>query len=355
MRLAGVAVTTALLVALTGCTAEDSEPDTGSSSPPSAAVSAPADDPAAPAVELLDWTAVPGSVDTLVTRGGDWSLSIDETGTRAILDGPNRITIPAGERRRISDTLLNDSYAVVVSQDDLEERPSTATVTTLATGEQFVLDGESAEPTVNGGTWALGDDTLLHATTERSGPYCLASVDLEDQESEIAWCAPERHGFTDARVTPAAETLLTFDDGQPSCRTLVTLDDGRATPWTEAAECTGWDLARTDDGAIWSEIPKERRIEEAHFHAVHDEGSFDLGPGTSGSLTWCGDAAYFTRDPQGKGVPARLMRWDAGTLTVAYEAPRGDGFLSEPRCGGSDITVTALTQGGDEQVTAPLG
>ena len=40
---------------------------------------------------------------------------------------------------------------------------------------------------------------------------------------------------------------------------------------------------------------------------------------------------------------------------MAYESPGGRAFLSEPRCGGDQITITALAEDGDEQVTARLG
>ena len=49
------------------------------------------------------------------------------------------------------------------------------------------------------------------------------------------------------------------------------------------------------------------------------------------------------------------MRWSADSgLAVVYESPGGQAFLSEPRCGGDSLTVTALAEDGDEQVTAPL-
>ena len=51
--------------------------------------------------------------------------------------------------------------------------------------------------------------------------------------------------------------------------------------------------------------------------------------------------------PQAENIP----------LDVVYEAPAGkDGFVASPlRCGGDQLTVTALTAAGDEQVTARLG
>jgi len=41
---------------------------------------------------------------------------------------------------------------------------------------------------------------------------------------------------------------------------------------------------------------------------------------------------------------------------VVYET-RGHGpaFLTEPRCGADRITVTAVAESGDEQVSAPVG
>ena len=71
---------------------------------------------------------------------------------------------------------------------------------------------------------------------------------------------------------------------------------------------------------------------------------------------WCGDAAYFVRDPQAKADPTRLMRFTSdGTLAVGYESTStGNAFLSEPRCGGDAITSTSYGEQGDEQVTADL-
>ena len=103
-------------------------------------------------------------------------------------------------------------------------------------------------------------------------------------------------------------------------------------------------------------MPKENQIETAQFFARVGDGYFDLGPGTSGSLVACAGSAYFAREPQRDGDPARLMRWSPeGELTVAYEAGKGgQATLSAPRCGGDAITVTALTSKGDEQVSAPV-
>jgi hypothetical protein len=244
----------------------------------------------------------------------------------------------------------------VVQQDPAEQRPSTAEVTDLRTGRTFTIDGSSDLPTVTGGTWALGEDTLVHATTGPRGAYCVATVDLATRRSSLGWCAPARHGFNGARITGAGTTLLTFNAGSPSCRTPVVLHGEEATPLPAVARCQGWDSALIGDGAIWSVTPNPRRVEAAHFYARSGDRYVDLGPGTSGTLVSCGGAAYFARDPLGAGDHAALLRWSpADGLSTAYEARGRQGFLDPPRCGGDAITVTALTSAGDEQVTAPVG
>ncbi|MGZ8738869.1 MAG: hypothetical protein ACXWW7_17015, partial [Nocardioides sp.] len=257
---------------------------------------------------------------------------------------------------RVTEALIDGEYAVVVTEDEQARQPNTATVIDLATGKESVLDGSSEVPTTTGGTWALGDGTLAHATLGPGRRYCLATVDLASMRSTTDWCAPPRNGFSGARVTPEGIALLAFDDQRPSCRTVGEVDDDELEPLEGVTDCSGWDAALLDDAAVWSVVPKERRIEEAHFYARADDGWFDLGPGTSGSLTWCGSSAYFVRDPQSSGDPAQLMSWSPGAgLGVAFETEaRGRAFLTEPRCGGTDLTIAALTQQGDAQVTASV-
>ncbi|CAI9411987.1 hypothetical protein [Nocardioides sp. T2.26MG-1] len=340
----------------TGPTTADPEP---SESPSTAASGGTADQPEVvePATDLLDWRPVDGPVGDTVTRSGDWTLRVTGNGRGYQLDGPGSSSgsgSSGGSRSQVSEALIDGDWAVVVLQDRHEQRPSVAEVTELATGKTFRIDGGSDLPTHTGGTWALGEGRLLHATVH-DGDYCVATVDLASRTSTLGWCAPDRQGFNDARITPAGTALQTFDDSQPACRTLVTLEGDRVTPFPGVADCKGWDGLLTDDGAVWSVIPKERQIEAAHFYARAGEGYFDLGPGTAGSLTWCAGAAYFVRDPQREGDPAALVRWSADTgLAVVYQSPGGQAFLDQPRCGGDALTVTALAEDGDEQVTATL-
>ena len=50
-------------------------------------------------------------------------------------------------------------------------------------------------PTTNGGTWALGEGHLLHATIDDSGAYCLASVDLASRAAERRLVRAEAAGL----------------------------------------------------------------------------------------------------------------------------------------------------------------
>ena len=365
----------ALAAGVVGCSAEDPDPAaTQATAQTPSQEPSPDDEPPTDATEpedaLLDWTPVPGPTDALVTVAGDWTLTIAADGTRARLNGPRPTTVRAGTGRRISDAFLDDAYALVVAQDGREERPSVATAIDLATGDTRVLDGDgpdgtSSGGTSSGGTWALGPGTAFYATVGTPGrprAYCLVSSDLPSGATLPTWCAPTRHGFTNARVGTDGElSLMTFDDSRPSCRTVmsmagVTVQDGEPTPYDGPTECKAWEGVSLGAARVWNEVPDEGRIEQARAYAATADGVTELGDATSGSLWACGDAAYFSRDA-GDGDPAQVLRWhpDDG-LQVVYRAPEAtEGFIVAPlRCGGDHLTLTALTPAGDEQVSAPL-
>lgn len=368
MRSARYAAAAAVLLTLAGCGGSSSDgrgptpsadrsptsstPTTTPPTPPS--TTGPSSGTAEPTSTSLDWQPVPGPVRDSVTTGGGWTLTVKGNGGSWSLDGPQTSTGAGTSGFRVSDALLDADWAVVVLQDRTEQQPGRAQVTDLATGRSFAIDGRSDVPTTNGGTWALDGGHLLHATVSK-GRYCVADVDLATRTSTLGWCAPKRTGFNGAHLTPGGGSVLAFDSGRPSCRTLLTLDGTQAAPFADVPDCSAWDGLRTEDGAVWSVIPNEHRIEQAHFYADSGGERSDLGPGTAGTLAWCADAAWFVRDPQTEGDPAALMRWSATDgLSVAYESPAGRAFLSAPRCGGDAITVTAMAEAGDEQVTAAL-
>ncbi len=371
-RAAGVAAVVALLC-VAGCstdepTAEPSTGPTGSSNEPTADPTEPTrppggpiDDPVViePVTASLAWDSVASPVTDTVTVGAGRELRVvGQDGAEAVLtpaDG-DPISVPAPEEFRISDALLGDTHAVVVASDTFEEQPGRATVIDLASGEQRALDGDAEPPTVNGGTWAIGDGRLLHATFGPDSSYCLAEVDLETLAGETSWCAGPRHGFRGGHVSADGVTVTSFDDARPvSCRTAGLVAEGSFQALEGPADCKAWDAVAMPDGYVWTEVAKERRLEEAHAYARAGEEWYDLGPAVSGSLTRCGSAAWFARDPATDGGPAQLLRWDERGLTVVYETADGvEAFVDAPRCGGSVITLTALSEAGDEQVSAPI-
>ena len=362
------ALALATVLALTSCSG-DPEPTEPSTAPtetveptetpePSETTDEPTEEPSATESQqpaLLDWQQVPGPVADQVTVSGEWSLALPESGDAATLDGPEPRTIRAPAGFRITDTLLDGEYAVVVAEHEQATRPNRATVVELSTGEQSVIDGRSEVPTTVGGTWALGSGLLVHATMQ-GRDYCLAVADLVTGRSRPGPCVPPRHGVSNVTVSPAGLAAMTFDDGRPSCRTLNRVEGTAFEPLAGVEECRGWEAAVTETAAVWGVVPQERRIEASEFYADSGSGPVELGPGTTGTLTWCGDAAYVVRDPQRDSDPARLLRIDpTGSTEVVYEsAGTGRAFLSAPRCGGTDLTLTAFTAAGDEQVTATV-
>lgn len=363
----------ALLLVATGCGSDGSGPGPGSepSSPssnptsassPSSTDTAPTggtvDQPAVvePTEALLDWRDTGVLPGTRYVKGPEWEALSDEAATRVDLQtGGKHVGVRAGSGRTISEVLMSTDWAVVVEQDKAEKAPSHVVAVDLASGKpQDVVSPEAA----SGGSWALTGGDLYYPTYGDGGAYCLATGALADSNGEDGWCAPEGSGFSGLTASEHGVGIMTFDDARPvACRTVNLLDgSGVPQPLEGPQDCTGWDVAATADGALWSEVPKPRRQEEAHFLASADGTFFDLGPGTTGTALPCGDSVFFVRDPQGPQDPARLMRWTPDhTLEVAYEtSSRGNAFLGEPVCGGGVVTLTSFGEKGDEQVWASV-
>lgn len=356
----------ALLVVLAACNADerpvDLQPDgpPPSSAPPGDLPSGGTlDDPTVvePENALLDWKDSGFEAGARYVRGAEWEAVGDEAGSEVELarDG-DTVTVRAGAGRTISEVLMSETWAVVVRQDTAESEPSQVVTVDLSSGEQ----GEVVSPAAaSGGSWALLDGDLRYPTYGDDRAYCLATSALADSNGEDGWCAPPRSGFSGLTANEHGVGMMTFDDARPvACRTVNLLDpSGVPQPLEGPEDCTGWDIAATADGAVWSEVPKPRRQEEARFHASADGTYFDLGPGTTGSAMPCGDSVFFVRDPQSPDEPARLMRWTPDrTLEIAYEsASAGNAFLGEPVCGGGVLSVSSFGEEGDELVWASVG
>ncbi len=352
-----------LTLTLASCTGDSTdppgpEPTTTQSTSPATPAGGPSDAPAPaePETRLLDWQPLDGPATSTLTRVGDQTVAVNRAQSQVEVTGPSGgWSLPAPRGFRYVDVLADSSRLVAVAQDNQEQEPARATVVDLATREQQVVDGSSDVPTISGGTWALGQDQLLHATYDARGRYCLATVDLAAGTSSVGYCAPKRVGFSSAIAAPAGTSMLTFA-GQPQCRTPVRVDGASVTPLEGVASCTGWDSVLTPTGAVWSVVKNQNRVEQGEFYARTDSGYVDLGVGTTGTLTWCGDSAYFVRDSQRDSDQARLLRWTPeGTLEVVYETPgKGNAFLAEPRCAGDALSLSAFSEGGDEAVWATV-
>lgn len=362
----------ALLVVLAGCGDTDDPTRTpGTESPSSsttdrptvepggaAPTGGPVDAPAVvePVVALLDWFDTGVEAGTRYVKGTEWeAVSAKDSSSVDLNRDGDSVTIAAGRGRTISEVLMSTDWAVVVRQDEAETAPSEVAVVDLATGEQRDL---VAPAPASGGSWALTGGDLYYPTYGDARAYCLATNALADSNGEDGWCAPARSGWSGLTASEHGVGMMTFDDARPvACRTVNLLDgSGVPQPVDGPQDCAGWDVAATADGAVWSEVPKPRRQEEAHFYASADGTYFDLGPGTTGSAVPCGDSVFFVRDPQGDDEPARLMRWTPGhTLEVAYEsASVGNAFLGEPACAGGVLTLSSFGDQGDESVWASV-
>ena len=372
-RYAATATLALALVLVAGCSDDDGTPASGKDSTaatpdgtpgtdaPSPTGSSEAPEPtgtgtADPATKQLDWHSLGKPARDTVVRSPEWTVTVPDSGAEARLVGPGRkATVAAGQGRRITDAFLDGEHAVIVAQDKQEMRPQTITTVKLAS---FTLDEVRSPEPGPAGPVAYDGGTLTYAVYRPGGKdYCLATYDVASGSGEKGYCAPPREGFSNATVSPSGVGLMTFDDKRPvSCRTLVAVDGSETTPVEGSPECTGWETMRTGNGAVWSELPNEKRVERGVFYATHDDAVEELGPGTTGTLTWCGDSAYFVRDAQKDRDKARLLRWTPDdTLEVVYETKGlGDAFLAPPACADGVLTVTAYAEGGDERVWAKV-
>lgn len=269
-------------------------------------------------------------------------------------------TLRAGQGWAFDEVLMTGRYLVAVAEDDLEEADARATVLNVRTGRQRTLNVMDVAPLTHGGSWAGHDGTVVYPTREGSR-YCIAAADLRSERGSAVACAPPRNGLNSFAVSPAGIGFLSFDDQRPiSCRTANVAPRDRTgytapASVTEPERCAAWDVVPLPGGAVlWSHVPDEERIERAIFFVRETTGQVHrLGPGVTGSVVWCGNAAWFSRDEE-NGRPATLLRWTRDQeLQRVYQAPRDHaGSITAPRCAGAAITVTVWGENTFLQVTA---
>ena len=309
-------------------------------------------EPAAP----LDWQPTGHSVDERVIVGEKWTAIATETDVRfeSNTGDADKVSVPATGSATVNAVLLEGDTAVVSYAYGGETTVGLGYRVDLTTGEQTEI--VTPEP-ANGGDWALIDDSLYYPALDENQNACLATLAVTDFNGEEGWCPPELVGIAELEANEHGVAAMLFDyDSDISCRTLTLLDQaGVPQPVDGPSDCAGWDIAATGTGIIWSEIPRPKRQELAVFHAVAEGAPQRLATGATGSLTSCGDDTFFVRDPVKATDPARLLRWDGTSLSVAYEsASKGNAFLGRPECADGILTISSFGEDGDEQVSASV-
>lgn len=343
----------AVLVLATGC--GDDEKPVSDPTPTPSATSASTEPPASEPVEAtpLDWQPTGQSVDERVIVGERWTAISTETDVRfKSATGAADVALPTSRSGSVFAVLLDGDTAVVSYAYGGEAIFGTGYRLDLAAGKRTKI--VTPEP-ANGGDWALIDDSLYYPALDENQDACLATLAVTDGNGEEGWCPPELVGIAELEANEDGVAAMLFDYGSDiSCRTLTVLDQaGVPQPVDGPAECTGWDIAATSTGIIWSEVPRPKRQESAVFHALADGAAQELGTGTTGTLTSCGGDAFYVSDPLKQSDPARLMRWNGTNLTVAYESKsKGNAFLGTPECADGIITISSYGEDGDEQVSA---
>lgn len=347
------AIAAALLLVAAGC-ADDSEPTAEPTTSPS---DSPSESPSeSEPVAPLDWQPTGHSVDERVIVGERWTGIATESEVRfqSNTDDADDVSVPAAGSATVNAVLLEGDTAVVSFAFGGETTVGLGYRIDLATGEQTEI--VTPQP-ANGGDWALIDDSLYYPALDEDENACLATLAVTDGNGEDGWCPPGRVGIAELEANDHGVGAMLFDyDSDISCRTLTLLDQtGVPQPVEGPADCAGWDIAATGTGIIWSEIPRPKRQEVAVFHALVDDAPQRLASGTTGSLTSCGDDTFFVSDPVKATDPARLLRWDGTTLSVAYEsASKGNAFLGRPECADGILTISSFGEDGDEQVSASV-
>lgn len=350
MRLLCTAIAT-LLVLATGCGA-DEKPVADPTPTPTTTEPSETPTTTAPAVSL-DWQPTGHSVDERVIVGERWTAISTETDIRfESATGADDVARPTSRSGSVFAVLLEGDTAVVSYAYGGESIAATGYRIDLTTGEQTEIVTPAP---ANGGDWAMFDDSLYYPALDENQDACLATLAVTDGNGEEGWCPPELVGIAELEANEHGVAAMLFDYGSDiSCRTLTLLDQAAVPqPVAGPTECTGWDIAATSTGIIWSEVPRPKRQEAAVFHAIVDGAAQELGTGTTGTLTSCGGDTFYVSDPLKQSDPARLMRWDGTALSVAYESKsKGNAFLGKPECADGIITVSSYGEDGDEQVSA---
>lgn len=347
------AIAATLLLLAAGCGNDNDPAPEPTKSPSDAPTASPPE--TAPSTAPLAWQPTGHSVEDRVIVGQKWTATATETAVRfESHTGGADVTATGDGGGTVNAVLLDGDTAVVSYAFGGETTVGLGYRLDLTTGEQTRI--VTPEP-ANGGDWAMVDDSLYYPALDENQRACLATLAVTDGNGEEGWCPSGRVGIAELEANEHGVAAMLFDyDSDISCRTLTLLDQaGVPQPIDGPAQCTGWDVAATSTGSIWSEVPRPKRQALATFRAMVDGTARTLTKGTTASLTSCGADTFFVSDPVKMTDPARLMRWDGSALSVAYASKStGNAFLGKPECADGIITISSFGEKGDEQVSASV-
>lgn len=304
-----------------------------------------------PTVKNLAWTTVGtwnstsafaemASGDFVVLKAPrNRSISVmDSTAERELFS----FAAPSG--LEISDVLLDGSTLVAVSSDPLYEVDDQAVIVDLHDFSMTKLPTDAPQPRT--GLWSLRGSTLTYGTQGPGESYCLVRFNLNAMSGEIVECVPPPNGMNQVNPSPYGLAYSSFDDSRPMSCGHVRYTDGKHLPRniTGPVECLAWDgIVADHGGAIWTEVPDPEEIERSRIVAHSGDGKpLSLGMGSTGSLTWCGDWAWFIGEQSDQ-----LLRWNSASgleevFTVDPDAPNVPG-ISSPSCSGDALSVVVAT------------
>ena len=248
----------------------------------------------------------------------------------------------------ISDTFIDYPHIAIVIKKQDESADDQLIVLDVKTFNKRRLDPTAPRPAT--GSWAAGAGKVAYGSF-RGEDYCLAVVDLDSLTGDLHECVPPRHGIHQVSISRYGLGYATFDDSRPSCGT-ARIERTGADPQTITPQkkCAPWEaVAVTNDAVMWSEVTKPTEIEVARFYARVGDGETQfVGEGTTGSLLWCGDAAWYVNQST-----SQLMRWTPSDgPQLAYQVPDSPGTISlvgAPACSGGEVSFPAKLDIEDSQ------
>ena len=328
------------------CTVD--EPSRNSTKPPATSSKTADGDATLPLARGLDFIEVgpfPESFRAQVASPG-WVVGISNNEKSAEVRGPDgaevlhTYTAPAGYE--VADVLLDEPHLVIVTKKQDGSAHDEVVVLDINTFQERRLAKGAPRPAQ--GSWAAGAGKLAYGS-DHDGEYCLAVVDLGTLNGELQECVPPRNGITQVGLSPYGLGYQTFDDHRPaSCGNARVQANGK-NPRSVVPEtaCAPWEAVLVDnEAAVWSEVPDKEAVEFARFYArIGDGKTQSLGEGTTGSLVWCGEAAWFINQSD-----QQLLRWTPSDgLQLAHQAPASTAtdvnLIGAPSCSNGSVSFPA--------------